>query len=52
MKKRQEGESQFDWNMRQVDRNLNQVEWMFKWLLIPMWLLLFILWIVRFTIGK
>ena len=59
--KRQEGGSQNEWNMRQADenvrqagkniaearRNMDKVVWMWKWLLIPMWSLIIILWIVR-----
>jgi len=45
--KQLENESQCDWNMRQADRNLKQVAWMWKWLLIPMWSLIIIHWVVR-----
>lgn len=52
--KRLEGESDYAWSMRQIDhnldeseRNLNKVAWIFKWLLIPMWLFLIIIWTIR-----
>jgi len=59
--KRLEGESEDEWQMRQLDeqmrqmdehlrqtdRNMKQVEWMWKWLLVPMWSFLIILWIWR-----
>jgi hypothetical protein len=56
---RKEGESQYDWNMRQVDeslrqanKNLDQVDWMWKWLLIPMWSLILIMWIIKLIMHK
>lgn len=47
-------ETEYEWHMRQVDenlhqadRNLKQVVWMWKWLLIPMWSFIIIMWVVR-----
>lgn len=53
--KRMENENEHDWAMRQIDHNLKQVNknldgtiWMFKWLIIPMWLIILIIRLVRF----
>jgi hypothetical protein len=57
--KRLENESELDWNMRQIDYNLKEAGrymdmtvWIWKWLLIPMWSLILIMWVIKFAMHK